>query len=508
MCDTFHGNFACSWSAAPDMDEGVLNSVLNSFTDSMRVAGSYSLQFHDSMRYEDLEMCNSFNHFNLWQEIHYTSGTTMPLWVANATSVVQLPMPSRLSGVQRAELSALLEFYDGLFSTGPDDYGVVPDDMSVFHRILTGDAEPVARRPYRLSQHENEWLRGHVLSLQEKGIVRPSNSPWMAPPVLVKKTDGTLRFCCDLRALNQVTLKDPLTMPRIDECCTRMAGHQFYSSVDVVSAFWHIPLHPESIVKTGFSTPFGNWEWLRMPFGLCNASAPFQRFMNDHIACGFDFVSIYLDNIDVFSDTWEEHLAHLRVVLDRTAAAGLKLKLSKCAFAATSARCLGFIVDAHGIHTDPAKVGAIVNLPVPKDMPAVRSLLGMAGFYSHHIPHFAETARCLQLLTRKGIQFLWSPECDKAFHSLKAALINAPVLRPPDWGRDFLLTTDWSKQAVGAVLSQIDEAGEEHPVAFASRALTPSEQNYAATEGECPALVWATFQVPSLFGRQAFHRAD
>ena len=228
MCDTFHGNFACSWSAAPDMDEGVLNSVLNSFTDSMRVAGSYSLQFHDSMRYEDLEMCNSFSHFNLWQEIHYTSGTTMPLWVANATSVVQLPMPSRLSGVQRAELSALLESYDSLFSTGPNDYGVVPDDMSVFHRILTGDAEPVARRPYRLSQHENEWLRGHVFSLQEKGIVRPSNSPWMAPPVLVKKTDGTLRFCCDLRALNQVTLKDPLTMPRIDECCTRMAGHQFY----------------------------------------------------------------------------------------------------------------------------------------------------------------------------------------------------------------------------------------------------------------------------------------
>jgi len=136
--------------------------------------------------------------------------------------------------------------------------------------------------------------------------------------------------------------------------------------VDVVSAFWHIPLHPESIVKTGFSTPFGNWEWLRMPFGLCNASATFQRFMNDHIAYGLDFVSIYLDNIDVFSDTWEEHLAHLRVVLDRTAAAGLKLKLSKCAFAATSARCLGFIVDAHGIHTDPAKVGAIVTRLFPK----------------------------------------------------------------------------------------------------------------------------------------------
>ena len=498
MSVTHHGGCVCLWDGpVPDLT-GAQDMALASFYADMHISDVAAPVAHSSLCSESREAVNSFCHFRDWEEVHASGKINLPgACTSTLLGVSQIPTDSRLTAAQGAELDAVLSHYEqlGLFSSGPHDIGRVPAHLNVQHNIRTGNACPVASRPYQHSHREKEWLETKLGELLEQGVIRRYTGPWVFPVVLVKKPDAVgsdaLRLCIDFRKLNSVTELDPLQMPLINESLQEMAGCKYYSSVDVVSAFWQIPMHEDSVNKTGFSTPFGNFAWVRMPFGLVNASATFQRFMSEHVLQGDKYLSVYLDNVDVASQTWEEHIRHLTTVLERCLVAGLKLKLSKCAFAGKAARCLGFVVDEKGIHTDPAKVEAILRLPVPRGVAEVRSFLGMMNFYAHMIPNVAGIARPLHHLTRKGVAFEWTPECHHAHAMLKELLASEPVIAKPNWDLPFTLTTDWSKQAVGAVLSQQDTFGKSRPVSFASRALTPYEQNYAATEGECLALVWA-----------------
>ena len=270
----------------------------------------------------------------------------------------------------------------------------------------------------------------------------------------------------------------------------------------MVSAFWQVPVSEPDIHKTGFCTPFGNFEWLRMPFGLVNASSTFQRLM-DGALDGIDLSYPYIDDIFVYSKEWGAHMQQLRVVLARMRDIGLRLKLPKCIFAAPAVKCLGYIVNEQGITTNLERVAPILGLSRPTTTKDVRSFLGMVAYYARFIPEFARIAAPLHALTHKGQAFVWSAGCEEAFQALKGALATEPVLRLPSWElvyddnnrpqlkHPFHLHTDWSETAMGAVLSQINEAGEDHPIAFGSKLCSPAESKYSASEGECCALTWA-----------------
>ena len=422
----------------------------------------------------------------------------------NAFSVGVVARDATLTPEQQAQIDSLKSEFSDILSSSAGDIGVIPDELNITHRIVTGDAAPVAQRPYKIASYSEEaWLKEHIQMLLKLGVISPSSSCWMSPIVLVKKKTGDLRLCIDFRKLNAVTQNDPYPVPRIESIMRNMAGCKFFSSLDLRSGYWHIKLHPDDAHKTGFTTPFGNFQFNRTPFGLISAGASFQR-VADAITQDLENTEAYVDDTFVFSQTWDQHMSQLRALLTRMREYGLKLNLDKCTFGAPTMQCLGYVVGQHGISVDPDKVSAVLKLPVPQTASDIKSFLGMCSYYRSFIPEFAKLASPMQLLLRKGTTFIWSDECESSFQQLKLALTSANVLRLPDWDREFMLTTDFSAIAIGAVLSQTDAStGLEYPVAYASRVLTPAESRYAATEGEMLALVWGVEKFRYyLYGRQ------
>jgi hypothetical protein len=402
------------------------------------------------------------------------------------------PDTSVLTKEQQIQLEQILDEFQDVFSSGPSDIGRVTDEIC--HRIqVKENCEPIkTNRPIAsYSHHEREYLKQEAPRLLDLGIIRHSTSPWVSAPVLPRKSDGSLRLCIDFRPLNAVTVSDPYPMPVIQELITQMREAKFFSRLDVTSAFWQIPMHPEHIKYTGFITPDGKYEWVRMPFGLKNASSSWQRFA-DRMLDSTPFAVAYLDDVFIFSNNWELHKLHLKHSFSRFRQYNVKMKLVKCIFGAASIRCLGYIVGFGTSTPDPEKVAAIRMLPPPRDATGVRRILGATGYYRDYIKGYAHISAPLADLTKKNVVFEWTLQRQEAFQSLKHALTTEPVLRLPDFNRPFILTTDWSKVAIGAVLSQEDPVTHfDHPVAYASRLLSAAERNYASTEGECLALVWA-----------------
>ena len=388
----------------------------------------------------------------------------------------------------------LAKQYAQTLSKGPFDVGKTD---KIRHTINTGDARPISVPPHRMNPMQRQELHRQIQALIEAGFVRESCSPWAAPALLVKKKDGTWRFCIDHRQLNDITKKDAMPLPRVDDVLNLLAGAEFFTTLDFCCGYYHVPLDDQSCEKTAFITPFGLYEWTRMTMGLCNAPATFQRLMNHVLRDALGkFVTCYLDDIIIYSKTLKEHVENTKWVLEKIAEAGLKMKKKKCLLLARELTFLGSKVSGQGIAPDPAKIAAIRDWPLESlvDERAVKAFLGLAGYYRRFISNFASDAYPLTKLTRQGEPFIIGHEQKEAFEKLKLKLTLAPVLAHPDFDRPFFITTDASGYGLGAILKQLDEEGRERVIEYASRTLTQVEQKYPATHKECLAIVYGVEQ--------------
>lgn len=361
------------------------------------------------------------------------------------------------------------------------------------HHIETGDAAPIKQRYYVMSPDKLAELNRQLDEMLKMDVVEPSCSPWNNPVTMAPKANGEVRFCLDSRKLNQVSKHDAYPLPYINNILDQLRDARFLSSIDLKAAFWQIPLTPSSKEKTAFTVPSrGLFQFKVMCFGLTSAPATQQRLMDRLFGPEFNGrVFIYLDDIVVVSKTFEEHIELLSKVVDRLRSANLTVSLPKCCFFRRQLKYLGYVVDELGLRTDPTKITAITNFPVPTCSKDVKRFLGTASYYRRFIRGFSTIAAPLNALTstrKNRPPFIWSQEAETAFLELKSALTSAPVLACPDFSLPFSVHTDASEVGVGGMLTQNFD-GEEHPVAYYSRSLNQQERNYSATEKEALAVV-------------------
>ena len=393
-----------------------------------------------------------------------------------------------LTSEQAVQVKTLLMKHKDVFAKNKTDLGRT--DI-VKHKINTGTAAPVKQNPRRLPLSKRELVREEISKMLEQGIVQPSQSPWSSPVVLVQKKDGSTRFCVDYRKLNNLTLKDSYPLPRIDESLDALRGSKWFSTLDLQSGYFQVEMDPADAEKTAFTTICGLYQFKVMSFGLCNAPATFERMM-EIILSGLHWETclLYIDDVIIFADSFEQHLERLSEVLSRLQTAGLKLSPKKCQLFKKKVCFLGHVVSEHGISTDPAKIRAVEQWSAPTDVHQVRSFLGLCSYYRRFVEGFATIARPLHKLTEKKNPFRWTPECQESFMRLKQALCSSPILCYPTIRQNFVLDTDASGVGIGAVLSQVED-GKERVVAYYSRALNKAERNYCITRKELLAVVEA-----------------
>ena len=394
---------------------------------------------------------------------------------------------------EKDELAQLLCDNADIFSAPNEPLGRTD---RVTHRIDTGSSPPL-RLPYRrLPLSKKQALEDEVDKMLDEGIIRPSDSPWASPVVMVTKKDGTCRFCIDYRRLNGITRKNAYPLPRIDESLDSLGGNNWFCTLDLQSGYWQIGMHPDDREKTAFTTHRGLFEFNVMPFGLCNAPATFENMMETMLrGLLWKNCLVYLDDIIVFGNTREQCLSNLTQVMDRLRSYNLRLKPKKCKFFRRSVEYLGRIVSGSGISADPGKLEAVASWSTPRDAKEVRSFLGFCSYYRDFIPGFAEVSAPLQALVvgkRKGMSkpppFVWTEAAGIAFLKLKELFTITPVLSYPTEDDPFILDTDASNDSIGAVLSQIQN-GKEVPLAFASNSLSKTQRNYCTTKRELLAIV-------------------
>ena len=334
----------------------------------------------------------------------------------------------------------------------------------------------------------------------DKGLIQPSSSPFSSPLLLVKKKDGSWRPCVDYRHLNTLTIHGKFPIPIFDELVDELAGASWFSTLDLNSGFHQIRMKAGEEFKTAFQTHFGHFEFRVMSFGLCGAPASFQGAMNCTLKpllrkC----VLVFFDDILVYSHSFDQHLVHLREVLQLLSQDHWCVKLSKCSFAQRQISYLGHIISAEGISTDSRKVQDMVSWPPPTNVKDLRSFLGLAGYYRKFVRHFAVIARPLTDLLKKHVLYVWTSAHQAAFDALKAALSSAPVLAAPDFNKPFALETDACGNGVGAVLLQ---AG--HPIAYISKPLGPKSAGLSTYEKEYLAILLAVEQWRSFLQHAEF----
>ncbi|GBG83511.1 hypothetical protein CBR_g37225 [Chara braunii] len=402
---------------------------------------------------------------------------------ADTPSTSQVPTPSIVESTHTsradADVEELMRFMTDLEPVIRDlireyrdvfppyfSYSGIPPMRGVEHSIqFVPDYRVHHHARYRLSIPEATELKRQLEELLRLGFIKPSNSPWGAPVLFARKADGTLRLCIDYRSLNRYTVKNSYPTPRADELFDRLAGNRFFTKINLRSGYHQIRVAAEDQPKTAFRSRFGHYEFTVMPFGLTNAPATFQTAMNDIFRDILEeYVLVYLDDILVYSRTLEDHIRHLRDVLQRLRKHGFYAKLSKCRFAQRKVDFLGHHVSDQGLHMDDAKITAIAEWPIPTSAKQLRSFLGLTIYYSNFIQGYARYSYVLtSTLLRKNPPWFWTPLCEDAFRALKKAVTCAPVLRLPDFDRPFIVTTDASDFAVGAVLSQVFPSPPDSP---------------------------------------------
>jgi len=328
-------------------------------------------------------------------------------------------------------------------------------------------------------------LKKQLQELLDKGYIFPSTSHWGCPALFVKKKDQSLRMCVDYRPLNAVTIKNKYPIPRIDILFDQLVGAKVFSKIDLRSGYHQIKIRAENIPKTVFSTRYGLYEYLFMSFGLINAPTHFMYLMNLVFMPELDkFVVVFFDDILFYSKNEEEHVEHLRVVLQRLREHKLYAKFSKYEFWLKRVQFLGHVISEDDISVDPSKIQDVLNWKTPESVSEIRSFLGLAGYYRQFVQDFSKIARPMTELLKKGVKFIWDDKCEQAFQTLRKLLTSAHVLAQPDITRPFDVYCDASGTGLGCVLMQ-----DQRVIAYASRALRRHEANYATHDLELAAVV-------------------
>ena len=387
----------------------------------------------------------------------------------------------------------------------PDELpaGVPPSrDSQPFNIHLKEGTRPFGRYGPRMTEENTQTAGKMIKELLAKGFIRPSRSPWGSPMFLVDKPDGSKRMVIDYRALNAATTRNRYPLPRVDELFDQLQGAKYFSKLDLRTGYWQIRVAAEDVPKTAFTSRHGHFEWLVLPMGLTNAPAEFMALMENTFRSELNkFVLVFLDDILVYSRTLEEHQEHLRVVLQRLREQKLFAKLSKCCFFRQEVEFLGHFVGRAGVRMVEGKVAAVERWPTPTTQKEVEQFIGLAGYYRRFIADFSKIASplselCGTLKASKGgsqrtppkKRFEWGEQQQKAFEQLKTAVVSAPCLAIPDSKREFIVHTDASGYATGAVLMQQFDEGLR-PIAFLSKKMTKAERNYPVHEQELLAIL-------------------
>ena len=360
-------------------------------------------------------------------------------------------------------------------------------------RLHATEQQPIRDTTCRIPAKLVPELKQEVEEMLAMGIIEPSRSEWCSPVVLVpKKDDPKLRFCVNFSKLNAVSAFDPYPMPRVDELIERLGHANFLTTLDLCKGYWQVPLTEASKDLTTFRVPGGLFRFRMMPFGLHGAPATFQRLVDEVLRGAQDYAAAYIDDIVIYSKTWEEHVQHLADVFQRIHSAGLVINAKKCHIAKPEVQYLGYVIGGGGIRPQLGKVDAIAASPLPNTKKRLRSFLGLVGWYRRLIPNFATRSVVLTDMTRKSspIKLKWTQESEDAFKDLKNCLCEKPVLQCPDFTLPFTVQTDASGVGLGAVLLQ-GEAEDLLPVQYISRKLFPRERRYSTVEKEALAIKWA-----------------
>ena len=399
-------------------------------------------------------------------------------------------LPDGLSEDTKRQVRHTLIQYESAFSRNDDDVGFC-DWIEHDIRLIPG-TKPIRQPPYRAGYHESIEIEKHVTKLLNSGMIERVISPWSSPVLTVIKKDGKTRFVQDYRKLNACTEQESYPLPRQDDALEALRGSKFFTTADLTSGYYQIPLSAEATKISCFVTKSGTYGFKRLPMGLSTSSHCFERLMETVLrGLQYEELLVYMDDVIVFSSSEQQHVERLSRMLGRLMDAGLKIKPAKTRLFQRQVEYLGHIVDEHGIHTDPKKIEAIMKISTPDDVKPLRSFLGLTGYYRKFIPNYGGITQPLCKLLKKKVDYIWTEECEQAFLILKQALCDNTVLAYPDYSRPFILDTDASYLACGAVLGQLDDNGDERPVSYYSFALNNAQKNYGVTKLEMLALVSA-----------------
>ena len=445
------------------------------------------------------------NRYTMHSELHPLRTRPTPFTLLPSIKEGKVYRPTRSARVVRAAATASFPVDPDLFHQVPSQYH---DYLDVFseeacnvlppHRKYDLEIPilPGAKLPwgplYSMSAVELQAMKDYIRTNLESGFIRPSKSPAAAPVMFVKKPDGSLRLVVDYRALNAVAVKNRFPLPLIPDMLDRLHTARIFTKLDLRNAFHQVRVKEGDEYKTAFRCREGHYEFCVAPMGFCNTPACFQYLMNDVLREYLDLTCVgILDDVIVFSATEEEHIVHVRQILQVLRQNNLYAKISKCEFNKPKMTFVGYVVSAEGIEMDPEKISAILDWPVPTSVKGVQSFLGFANFYRKFIAHYSTLAAPLTNLTRKAVPFLWSPAAEAAFRALQLSFTKAPILQHYNPDLPCTVETDASDFAMGCILSQPNPEGDLLPICYYSRKFAPAELNYPVYDKELYAVVSA-----------------
>lgn len=410
---------------------------------------------------------------------------------SDVTSIKPNLLETDLDDIQKEQLVKLIQTFPDIFNEKAGRTTKVKHEI----KLLPG-SQPCNLPPYRIAPARKHVVEENLQEMFQQDFITPSNSPWSSPVVLAPKKDGTLRFCIDYRKLNAMTIRDAYPIPRIDDTLDSLQEAKFISTLDLRTGYWQVEMDKNSREKTAFITHKGLFEFKVMPYGLTNAPATFQRLM-DRVLAGLKWrcCLVYIDDVIIYSNSFEQHLKDLTSVFDSLRSANLTLKASKCHFCRPETKYLGHIITRDGIKPDPELIKSVMNFPKPTKIKDVQSFLGLTGYYRRFIKNYARIAEPLinqlRYLTKGNHHLQWSSDCTTAVELLKQKLTTAPIMNTPNFEQSFILEVDACEYGLGAVLVQ-EYDNHKYVIAYASKTLSAAERKFGATEREALAIVWAT----------------